>query len=104
MNSIGTSREQQKKRVQFALLFNFLIHGQPMVQYEEMEPMFYFLKVPSFPRSHWFDSSGWIMYSQVKDKICSTIVASSFFALSTNEATTCNNTSWLSMHIYTCED
>jgi hypothetical protein len=97
MNTIGTSLERQKKWVQFALLFNLLSHGRRMVQYEEMEPLLSFLKVPSFPRSHWSDNSGWIMsefmYSQVKDKIRSTIAASNFFALSADEATACDNTS-----------
>jgi hypothetical protein len=79
-----------------------------MVQYEEMQALFSFLKVPSFPRSHWSDSFGWtmseFMYLQVKDKIRSTIVACNFFALSADEATACDNSSWLSMHISTCED
>jgi hypothetical protein len=108
INSVGTSLERLKKRVQFALLFTLLTYGRPMVQYEEMQALFSFLKVPSFPRSHWSDSFGWtmseFMYLQVKDKIRSTIVACNFFALSADEATACDNSSWLSMHISTCED
>ena len=44
------------------------------------------------------------MYAPVKDKICSTIATYNFFALSANEATSCDNSLWLSMHIYTCQD
>jgi hypothetical protein len=40
----------------------------------------------------------------VKDKIRSNIAASNFIALSVDDATSCDNTSWLSMHVYTCED
>jgi hypothetical protein len=80
----------------------------PWFSTRKMEPLLSFLKVPSFPRSHWSNNSGWIMsefmYTQVKDKIRSTIATSNFFALSVDEATACDNTSWLSMHIYTCED
>jgi hypothetical protein len=79
-----------------------------MLQYEQMEALFSFLKVPCFPRNHWSDSSGWIMskfmYAQVKDKIRSNIAASNFIALFADEVTSYDNTSWLSMHVYTCED
>jgi hypothetical protein len=73
-----------------------------------MEPPFSFLKVPCFPRAHWSDNFGWIMsefiYAQVKDKIRFNIATSNFFALSTGEATSNDNTSWLSMHVYTYKD
>jgi hypothetical protein len=44
------------------------------------------------------------MYAQVKDKIRFNIATFNFFTLSTSEATSNNNTSWLSMHVYTYKD
>jgi hypothetical protein len=52
LNSIGTSLKRQKKHVQFTLLFHLLTHGRLMLQYEQMELLFSFLKVPCFPRTH----------------------------------------------------
>jgi hypothetical protein len=40
----------------------------------------------------------------VKVKIRSNIAASNFIALSADEAISYDNTSWLSMHVFTCEN
>jgi hypothetical protein len=43
---------QRKKKVQFTTLFHTLAIGRPMLQYESLEELFEFVKVPNFPKMH----------------------------------------------------
>jgi len=100
--------EHSRKRVQFATVFHILAEGRPMIEYEFLNSLFNFLQVRHIPKKQWSDNSGWamaeVLYSLVKTKLVETVANAQFFAITCNEATSVDNQSWLSIHIYTMKD
>ena len=64
----------------------------------------FFLQVSNFPSSHWSVTSGWeweIYLTQVEgDDLKYKITNARFLALSLDEVTAIDNTSWIYMRIY----
>lgn len=79
-----------------------------MLEYESLFSLCEFLEVPFLPRSHWTDSSGWIMaeflYDMVRSEIRSRVSSTDFVAVTCDETTSVDNGSWLSCHAYVCEN
>jgi len=50
--SLCQAIEDKEKLVQFAIVFNLLSKGKPMIDYEDFQPLFKFLKLWSMPRKH----------------------------------------------------
>lgn len=96
--------ESRKKRVQLAMLFQLLTSGRPKTEFESRFELYKFLNVPKLPWKHWADGSGWIMaehvYDFVKQKIKLLVTGATYFALSANETSACDNTSWIAIHAY----
>jgi hypothetical protein len=100
--------EREKKKVQFATLFQILADGRPMLEYESRAALYEFLNVPNFPRMHWSDNSGWIMadfmYAEVRTAISRVLVGANYVALTCDEVTTIDNGSWISIHAYVVQN
>lgn len=99
-----STAESRKKRVQFATLFQLLAGGRPMTEFEARFELYEFLEVPELPRKHWADGSGWVMaehlYDFVKQKNKSLISSAAYWALSADETSACDNSSWIAIHAY----
>ena len=93
------SLESKKKWIQFTILFQIFFDGRPMCEFFSCSSLYEFLHVRNMPPSHWSEDSGWLMvahiYSFVKEKHKSMIQEASFLALTTNESTLVDNTSWI---------
>jgi hypothetical protein len=100
--------EREKKKVQFATLFQILADGRPMLEYESRATLYEFLYVPNFPRMHWSDNSGWIMaefmYAEVRIAISRVLVGANYVALTCDEVSTIDNGSWISIHAYVVQN
>jgi hypothetical protein len=79
-----------------------------MVYYESLEGLYFFLEVPNFPRMHWLDNLAWLitkfMFAEVTTAIRSRIKSLLYISISCDETTSCDNGSWLSVHVYVCEN
>jgi hypothetical protein len=64
---------KKKKILQFVIMFHFLKHGKPMIDYECMENFFAFFKVEKVPKMHLSDSNGWGMVDCMHDMVLATI-------------------------------
>ena len=100
--------EREKKKMQFATLFQILADGRPMLEYESRAALYEFLNVPNFPRMHWSDNSGWIMadfmYAEVRTAISRVLVGANYVALTCDEVSTIDNGSWISIHAYVVQN
>jgi hypothetical protein len=100
--------EREKKKVQFATLFQILKDGRPMLEYESRAALYEFLNVPNFPRMHWSDNSGWTMaecmYAEVRTAISRVLVGANYVALTCDEVSTIDNGSWISIHAYVVQN
>lgn len=96
--------EKERKKVQFATLFQILSSGRPVLEYQSRQELYRFLQVPNNPSKHWSTSSGWemadYMYEEVKGAIKNEISTARFVAMSADEVTTVDNGSWISVHAY----
>lgn len=103
-----TTVEARKKRVQFATLFQLLSDGRPMVEYESRAALYKLLNVPDMPGAHWCDNSGWLMagymYKQVIEEMRRLIGAARYLAVTVDEVTAVDNSSYLSVHAYIVQD
>ena len=99
-----STTELRKKRVQFATLFQLLSGGRPMTKFESRLELYEFLNVPDLSRKHWADGLGWIMaehlYDFVKQKKKSLMSNAAYWALSADETSACDNSSWIAIHGY----
>jgi hypothetical protein len=100
----GAIQERQHKLVQFRLLFWILTQGRPMTDYEACRELFMQLSVPNCPRKHWSASSGWEMADSMSEVLSAhtkkVLAEARFYSVSTDEVTTVDHESWLSVHIY----
>jgi hypothetical protein len=100
--------ERKKKKVQFATLFQILVDGHPMLEYESKATLYEFLNVPNFPIMHWSDNSGWIMvefmYAEVRTTISRVFVGANYVALTCDKVSTIDNGSWISIHAYVVQN
>ena len=100
--------EERGNAVQLSNVFHILSKGRPMTEYLEMSGLLHFLKVPNYPVNHWSINSGWewascIAQVEIED-VQRKIKESTFIALSLDEVTTIDNTSWVCIHVYTVQN
>ena len=55
---IGLQVDCKRKEVQFSTLYEVLVHGRPMIDYERIESLLKFLRVKNMPSKHWSKSIG----------------------------------------------
>jgi hypothetical protein len=100
----GTMRERRRKLVQFQIVFWLLAHGRPMNDYEAVQELMAQLEVPEYPQCHWSVRAGWEMVDAIahvlEEHTKSVMKEAHYFSLSTDEVSTSNNQSWLSLHAY----
>ena len=103
-----STMESRRKRVQFATLFQLLTERRPMTEFEARFELYDFLEVPELPHKHWGLGSGWVMaehlYDFVKQRIKTLVSSAAYFALSADETTACDNSSWIAIHAYIMEN
>jgi len=79
-----------------------------MLEYEQRQALYAFLKVPNLPKMHWSNSSAWqmanSMYNQIKEAIKKQIVDAHFVALTCDEVTTIDNESLICIHAYVVQN
>jgi hypothetical protein len=87
--------EREKKTIKFVTLFQILIDGRPMLEYDSRETLYEFLNVPNFPRMHWLDNSSWIMveftYSEVETAILRVLATANYVASTCDKISTIDN-------------
>lgn len=85
-----------------------LSDGRPMVEFEERFKLYKFLEVPHLPLMHWSYSSAWMMathmYDFVKQKMRDLINAASYIAVTCDESTGVDNTSWMAFYVYVMQN
>jgi hypothetical protein len=99
-----STMESRRKRVQLSTLFSILCDGRPMPEYVAREKLYEFLNVPDHPSMHWSIGSGWLMsnhiWDLVKKKMIEMIKAANFIAITADETSANDNTSWVVIHVY----
>ena len=103
-----TTLEAKRKWVQLATLFQILSDGRSMLEFESRSELYHFLQVPHCPRAHWSYTSGWMlsehMYTFVQKRMQELISEASYLAVTCDETTTVDNSSWLCLHVYVMEN
>ncbi len=91
----GLRGNMEKKKI--ATILHLLQQGQPMLEFEALKPLFYFLNVPMMPRNHRNDSIGWVMvkcmHQHVIKKVKKVIVGLKYLVLSCDKVTIIGNQS-----------
>ena len=79
-----------------------------MLEFESRSELYHFLQVPHCPRAHWSYTSGWMlyehMYTFVQKKMQELISEASYLAVTCDETTAVDNSSWLCLHVYVMEN
>jgi hypothetical protein len=100
--------ERRKKLVQMKLLLHLLMQGRPMTDYVSAEKLFADLNVPHMPRKHWSEGAGWQMADAmarvVSDKTRADLAKANYISASADEVTTVDGSTWLSVHVYVCQN
>ena len=103
-----TTLEAKRKRVQLATLLQILSDGRPMLEFESRSELYHFLQVPHCPHAHWSYTSGWMlsehMYTFVQKRMQELISEASYLAVTCDETTAVDNSSWLCLHVYVMEN
>jgi hypothetical protein len=64
--------------------------------------------LPNLPTLYWSDGAGWIMaehmYSCVQDQMKAMIQAASYIAVTVDETSTCDNRSYIAVHVYVMQN
>lgn len=96
------------KTIQLSIVFHILSKSHPMTDYLDHMKFLSFHQVLNFPYSHWSVTSGWgwegYLAQAEKDDFKEKIANARFLALSLDEVTTKDNTSWIFMSIYMVND
>lgn len=75
-----------------------------MTEHVARFPLYEFLGMPDLPRLQWTIGSGWLMgehiWDFVKKRMSEMIKAASFIALTADETTDIDSTSWIVIHVY----
>ncbi len=93
----GGVKGEHGKKIKIATILHLLQQGQPMLEFEALKPLFYFLNVPMMPRNHRNDSIGWVMvkcmHQHVIKKVKKVIVGLKYLVLSCDKVTMIGNQS-----------
>lgn len=100
----ATSIESKRKRVQFAILFQLLFHGRPMVEFESRFALYKLLEVPTLEQ--WIDLGAMAnhMYDFVKNKMREIIGPTTYVALTNDETSSVDNILWMAIHMYVIQN
>lgn len=75
-----------------------------MTEFEARLDLYKFIGVPEMPLKHWSDGFGWVMaehlYDFVKQRIKTLVSSATYLALTADETSACDNTSWIAIHAY----
>jgi hypothetical protein len=78
-----------------------------MTEFLSRFQLYEFLAVPDLPHMHWSIGSAWLMaehiWDLVKKRIADLVKAARFIAVTANETSTVDNTSWIVIHVYVME-
>ena len=100
----ATKVQNMGKIVQLGVVFYILSRGCPMTDYPLMISLFHFLKTQNYSNSHWSVKNRWewarCLAQVEKEDMKEKIKDSNFIALSLDEVTRIDNTSWVCMHVY----
>lgn len=82
--------------------------GRPLVEYESRHELYNFLNVPNNPQKHWANCLSWglaeCMFDEIKDAVKQEIGSANYVAMTADEVTTVDNSSWISIHAYVVKD
>jgi hypothetical protein len=99
-----STMESRRKKVQLSTLFSILCDGRPMPEYVACAKLYEFFNVPDHPTMHWSIGSGWLMpnhiWDFVKKRMIEMIKATNFIAITADETSANDNTSWVVIHVY----
>ncbi len=106
----GQAMEDKWKFVQFANIFNLLNKGKPMINYEDFQPLYEFLKFRSNPKNlkHLSSGASWEITKYIQNEVLKAIklvVQNSNFVFYTyDEVIPIDNASWANVHGYIVQD
>jgi len=79
-----------------------------MVEFKSRFSLYKLLVVPTLPIVHWSDGSSWLMashiYDFVKKRMREIIGAATCVALTCDETSIVDNTSWMAIHMYVMQN
>ncbi len=67
--NLGQEVEDKQKLVQFAIVFNILSKGKPIIDYEDFNLCSSFLNLDLCPKKHWFNGAGWKMAKHIDHEV-----------------------------------
>ncbi len=79
-----------------------------MIDFEDFNVLFQFLKVENCLLKHWYDSKCWTIVEAMHNIVLWAIIVVvqkiTYISMSCDKVTTINNQSWLSVHVYVMEN
>jgi hypothetical protein len=79
-----------------------------MLEFKSRFKLYDFLSLPNLPTLHWSDGASWIMaehmYSCVQDQMKAMIQGASYIAVTADETSTCDNRSYIAVHVYVIQN
>jgi hypothetical protein len=79
-----------------------------MVEYEKRKVLYSFIGVGKNPKTHWSNSSSWIMakfmYAQVINAIVAIVSIANYVAFTCDEVNMVDNGNWISIHAYVMQN
>ncbi len=98
--------EDKWKFVEFATIFNLLSKGKPMINYEDFQPLYQFLKFRTNPTNlkHLSNGANWEITNYIQNQVLKAtklvVQNSNFIFLIYDEVITMDNASWANVHGY----
>jgi hypothetical protein len=102
----GQVMEDKWKFVEFATIFNLLSKGKPMINYEDFQPLYQFLKFRTNPTNlkHLSNGANWEITNYIQNQVLKAtklvVQNSNFIFLIYDEVITMDNASWANVHGY----
>jgi len=95
---------KKRKFVQFPFIFHLFSQSRPMMEYEQIQSLFAFLKVLNNPSKHWSSCASWEIVKNLHHVVWiatkETFFFSCFFSSFVNEITILTIKGWISIHCY----
>jgi hypothetical protein len=93
---------------QLGAVFKLAKHGRPMTDYPAEQQLLQLAQAPHIAIGHWTAGAAWEMAECLaeveKQRLMKLVQAAEFLAASLDEATTVDNTAWLSSTLYVMQD
>ncbi len=101
-------KKGRKKIVYFVICFHLIYKSKPVMNYENMKKLLYFLDVKDFSKLYQINTIRWgmatCMCELMMNKTKALVQVATFISFSYDEITTMDHQSWFSIHTYVVEN